>query len=315
LAHAPGDVDVMFNLSDTLLALGRGGEAARLLEDAAPRTGVESDPNIVDLAATAEQIRHAMARGRIDAENLLASRDANQQAERLLRSGALDEAREYLEVALQCDPEDFRALNNQGLLAWYRNDGETAWLRFNQCLAIRPAWTDALINAFDTALAMGDIGAIAPRIDGALAVDPGHAAALSMRRHIQAQGPVIREFRSFEQLEANAALLGKAESALEKAKQAEAILIYLDAIKLQPQNPQAYNGLGIISFAEKRHADAFGLFEAASGLHPLDQDILMNLWQCAQTLRREGDVLPRLKDSLERNPALSDVRAIVKEYA
>ena len=67
---------------------------------------------------------------------------------------------------------------------------------------------------------------------------------------------------------------GKAELALEKAKQADAILIYLDAIKLQPQNPQAYNGLGIIAFAEKRHADAFGLFEAAAALHPLDQDIL-----------------------------------------
>lgn len=315
LARSPGDVDVMFNLSDTLLALGRGAEAAKLLEDAAPRTGVESDPGIVDLAATAEQIRHAMARGRIDAENLLASRDANQQAERLLRSGALDEAAKYLDLAMQCDPEDFRALNNLGLLAWYRNDGETAWLRFNQCLAIRPAWTDALINAFDTALAMGDIAAIGPRIDGALAMEPGHAAASSMRRHIQAQGPVIREFRSFEQLETNAALLGKAEQALEKAKQAEAILIYLDAIKLQPQNPQAYNGLGIISFAENRHADAFGLFEAASGLHPLDQDILMNLWQCAQALRREGEVLPRLKQSLERNPDLTDVRAIVKEYA
>ena len=116
-------------------------------------------------------------------------------------------------------------------------------------------------------------------------------------------------------MEANAALLGKAALALEKAKQPEAILIYLDAIKLQPQNPQAYNGLGIISFAEKRYADAFGLFEAASGLHPLDQDILMNLWQCAQALRREGEVLPRLKQSLERNPDLADVRAIVKEYA
>ena len=195
LARSPGDVDVMFNLSDTLLALGRGCEAAKLLEDAAPRTGVESDPDIVDLAATAEQIRHAMARGRVDAENLLASRDANQQAERLLRSGALDEAAKYLDLAMQCDPEDFRALNNRGLLAWYRNDGETAWLHFSQCLAIRPAWTDALINAFDTALAVGDIAAIVPRIDGALAVEPGHAVALSMQRHIQAQGPVIREFR------------------------------------------------------------------------------------------------------------------------
>jgi tetratricopeptide (TPR) repeat protein len=86
-------------------------------------------------------------------------------------------------------------------------------------------------------------------------------------------------------------------------------------LKLRPGNPQALNGLGILAFQEKRYDDAFGLFQAATALHPLDQDILMNLWECAQSLRREKEVLPKLKLSLERNPALEDIRAIVKEYA
>ncbi len=315
LAKSPGETDILFNLSDTLLALGRPAEAAKLLEDAAPKTGVESDPNVVDLAATAEQIRHAMSRGRIDVENLLASRDANQQAERLLRTGALAEAKTYLDLALQTDPQDFRAHNNSGLLAWYRDDGVEAWSCFMRALAIRPAWTDALINAFDTAMAVEAIDVIEKPVADALAASPNHVAALAMRRHIQSQGPAIHLFKNFERLEANAALLAKAEKAMEQAKQGDAIALFLKAAEVQPQNPQAYNGLGIIAFSEKRYADAFGLFEAASGLHPMDQDILMNFWQSAKALRREGDVLPRLRNSLQRNPALEDIKAIVKEYA
>ncbi|MEO6096371.1 MAG: glycosyltransferase [Fibrobacteria bacterium] len=314
-AKAPAEVDILFNLSDTLLAVGRPAEAVRLLEEAAPKSGVESDPTLIDLAATAEQIRHAMSKGRIDTENLLASRDANQEAERLLRMGALAEAKTYLDLALECDAGDFRAHNNMGLLAWYREDGEAAWRCFNHALAIRPAWSDALVNAFDTALALGDVARIAPCVEAALSASPSHAAALSIRKHLQAQGPVIREFKNFEQLEANAALLVKAEKAMDQAKQAEAILVYLEAIKLQPQNPQAYNGLGILAFSDKRLADAYGLFEAASGLHPADQDILMNLWQSARAMSRESEVLPKLRQSLQRNPALEDVKAIIKEFA
>jgi GT2 family glycosyltransferase/tetratricopeptide (TPR) repeat protein len=314
-AKAPAEIDILFNLSDTLLAVGRPADAARLLEEAAPKSGLESDPAVIDLAATAEQIRHAMSKGRIDAENLLASRDANQEAERLLRSGALAEAKTYLDLALECDAGDFRAHNNLGLMAWYREDGEAAWRCFNRALAIRPAWSDALVNAFDTALALGDAAMIAPCVEAALSASPNHAAALSIRRHLQAQGPAIHEFKSFEQLEANAALLAKAEKSMEQAKQAEAILGFLEAIKLQPQNPQAYNGLGILAFSDKRLADAFGLFEAASGLHPVDQDILMNLWQCARAMSRESEVLPRLRKSLQRDPALEDVKAIIKEFA
>ena len=315
LRHAPGDADTLFNLSDTLIALGRHGEAARLLEDSAHKTGVESDSDLPDLAATAEQIRHAMAKGKVDGDALLASRDANQQAEKLLRSGSPAQAKAFLDAALEFDPADFRALNNLGLMAWYQNDCEEAWREFQRCLAVRPAWADALVNAFDTALALRDAALLKPCLDAALAQRPDHPQALAMRRHIQAQGPALYCFQGFEALESNAALLERAEKALEAGDRKDAILTFLEAVKIQPQNPQAYNGLGIIAFSDKRHADAFGLFDAAAGLHPLDQDILMNFWQCAQALRREGEVIPKLRDSLQRNPGLEEVKAIVKEYA
>lgn len=312
--HAPAEADVIFNLSDTLLTLGRGEEALRLLEDAAGKNPAPAGEG-PDLAAMAEQVRHALSRGRLNASDLLASRDANQQAEALLRRKDIAGAVEYLKAAIESDAEDFRAYNNLGIASWYEGSGNAAWNFFCLALEVRPAWTDALINAFDTGLALSDPESLGVLLDHALAANPNHPQALAMRRHLKAQGPSICMFRTFEALEANARRLADAERLMEQGKQGEAILAFLDAVKSLPENPQAYNGLGVIAFAEKRTADAFGLFELAVALHPADQDILLNLWQCAQALGRTGDVLPKLRQSVDKNPALAEVKAALKAYA
>lgn len=317
LAHAPAEPDIIFNLCDTLLTVGRAEEAARLLEEAArkspPATGAVSDGP--DMAAMAEQIRYALSRGRVDAAALLASRDANQQAEALLRAGDTESAVDYLKAAIEADRHDFRAYNNLGIASWYVDNGDAAWNFFCLALETRPAWADALVNVFDTALALSDPESALVLIDAALAVDPSHPQALAMRGHLKAQGPAISMFRTFEALEANALRLSEAERAMEQGRQGEAITTFLAALKAHPENPQAFNGLGVIAFAEKRLADAFGLFEMAAVLNPADQDILLNLWQCAQATGREGDVLPKLRQSVDSNPALAEVKAALKAYA
>ena len=313
LRHSPAEIDFLFNLCDTLLAVGRADEAARLLEEAARQAGAAQDGP--DLGAMAEQIRHALARGQVDAAALLASRDANQQAEALLRAGDTAGAVEFLKAAIESNPDDFRAYNNLGIASWYEKNGDAAWNFFCLALESRPAWADALVNAFDTALSLSDPESMQVLIDNALDAVPDHPQGMAMRRHLKAQGPSVSMFRTFEGLEDNARRLAQAERLMEQGKQGEAILVFLDALKAHPENPQAFNGLGIIAFSEKRLADAFGLFEMAASLHPAEQDILLNLWQCAQALGREGDVLPKLRQTVDHNPALADVKAALKAYA
>lgn len=313
--YAPFEPDIVYNLADTLIALGRAAEASRYLAERAGSVGGSpADPQI-DFGASAEQLAHALEDGKADGERLLASREANQKGESLLRSGNADGAKDLFQAAVREDGRDFRAHNNLGLTAWYRERGEEAWKHFTDALAIRPAWTDALINAFDTALSLGCIEAMKPYLDKAAAAKPDHAEAAAMRAHVLADGPAIYSGMSFEGLQEGSAVLKRAEKAMKEGRQSEAIQTYMEALQLRPKNPQAMNGLGIIAFGEKRYTDAYGLFEAAAGMHPLEQDILMNLWQCAQALRREVDVLPQLKLSLEQDPDLEDVRAVVREYA
>lgn len=310
LGHVPAEPDTVYNLVDTLVALGRAGEALRLLEDPP-----EMDPDAADaaeMAATAEQIRHALETGEVRADRLTASREANLEAEAFLRAGNPGKARTLLEEILRGDASDFRALNNLGLAEWYQGRVEEAWTRFRACLSLRPAWSDALVNGFDAALACRRADELKPCLDKALALRPDHPEARRMAMHLDREGLAIASCRSFEALEADSAVLAKAEKAMQGNLKSDAILAFLEAMRRRPENPQALNGLGIIAFAEARHVDAYALFDAAVALHPMDQDILVNLWQAAQALRREGDVLPRLKTSLERNPALHDIKAILE---
>ena len=309
LRHGPAHPDTVHNLADTLLALGRAEEALRLLEN--PPELEPGTADAAEMSVTAEQLRNALEAGAPDPARLTASREANLEAEALLRAGEPGKARDLLEQALRGDAGDFRALNNLGLAEWYLGRAEAAWERFRACLALRPAFGDALVNAFDAALACGRADELGPIADKALARRPDHPEARRIAFHLDREGRALAHCRSFEALEEDAAILARADKAMQENRKSDAINAYLDAMQRRPQNPQALNGLGIIAFAESRHVDAYALFDAACALHPMDQDILVNLWQAAQALRREQDVLPRLRTSLERNPALHDVKAIL----
>ena len=50
--------------------------------------------------------------------------------------------------------------------------------------------------------------------------------------------------------------------------------------------------------------DAYALFDAAVALHPMDQDILVNLWQAAQSLRKEGGLEHRMGSAAAAEDAL-----------
>ena len=325
LARSPSDCDVIQNLADSLLLSGQA-EAALALLDAPPpeaRAGAEA----AGLPDAAEQIRHALAGGllradhgssgeyRYTAGNLIASRDRNRESEALLKDGSPEKARDAFAAILAGDPTDFRALNNMGLAAWYLGRLEDAFENFRKCLALRPAWSEALINAFDTALALGRVQDFQPLLAKALAAAPAHPVALKLRDHIGKEGLSLPIGSSFEELEQGAALLEEAEKELQAGRYTEATLKFLAALDGRPKHPQALNGLGITAFAQGKHADAYALFESAAALNPLDQDILMNLWQSAQALRREGEVVPKLRSSLEKDPTLGDVRAALKAYA
>jgi tetratricopeptide (TPR) repeat protein len=310
LRNGPAEADAVFNLVDTLLAMGRADEALRVLEE--PPALADADARI-DLAASAEQIRHALESGKPNPGRLASSRDANHRAEALLRAGRHDDARAAAEAALREDGSDFRAINNMALCAWYQGRAAEAFDLFRGCLRVRPAWSDALVNAFDAALASRRTAELRPLVEAALSRDRNHPEASRMELHIDREGLALEACKSFEDLESDAELLSRAEKAMQEGRRPEAIRLFLEAMERRPQNPQALNGLGVIAFQEKRAEDAYALFEAAAALHPMDQDILVNLWQAAQSLRKEGEVLPRLKDSLERNPAMHDVKAILEK--
>ena len=315
--HDSENADIIYNLADTYTALGHWEKGERILLEAAKKGGEQAAWVQADFGASAEQIVYLRETSK-DYPNfsaLLISRENNQAGEACLRSGDLQGAKAAFKIAIDTNAQDFRAENNLGLVAWYENQAEMALNHFLKCLAIRPTWGDAMINAFDTALFLGQVEKIQEPIQQGLSINSDHKQALAMKSHILNFGESIYGYKDFDTLELKSQPFVQAEAAMKEGKQKEAIDIFLKEIQKSKHCPQGYNGLGIIAFAEKRYNDAYGLFEMAASQSPLDQDILLNLWQSSQELKLEREVMPKLKLSLEKNPKLEDIKAIVREFA
>src|SRR6185436_712906 len=139
LQFGPADVDTVFNLADTCVALGRCEDALSLLQN--PPAMDKRQEEEAEFSAMIEQIRDAMAKGAVDGARLIEARERNIEGEKLLRAGQAEQALAVFQAILREDAGDFRALNNLGLAQWYLGNGQEAWDAFAACLAIRPCWT------------------------------------------------------------------------------------------------------------------------------------------------------------------------------
>ncbi len=304
-AQDPGEANFSLNLAETLIRLRRPSEAQSVLETAAGARPHSEYP------AAAEQLRRTLTQPAPDWDALFLSWDVNSRAEAALRAGKSAEAETQCAPQAEAHPGDFRAWNNRGVAAFQLGRADEAWRCFERSLDLWPDWDDALANAFDAALATRNKEALARRLEAALRAQPDHVLARRMQRHLEGEGEALYAARAFDELEAGAALLEKAESDMKAGRPAEALRSFLDAVEKRPENPQALNGLGIIAFAQNRFDDSFRLFEQAARLNPQDQDILLNLWESARAVRRESDVRPALEQSLHRHPEFHEVRQIL----
>ncbi len=225
-----------------------------------------------------------------------------------INAGLWNEALSEIEIRVKQEQDFDVCFNYMGVIAMYSGTPQEALTYFGYSLDKNPIFSDALMNAFDAALASQNIPAIKVRIQTALQVDPRNRVALRMKHHLEKEGEAISVAGNYQELEEGAAILEKAESQIQEGQSLEALQSFLDAVEKRPSNPQALNGLGIIAFAQNRFDESFHFFEEAARLNSGDQDILINLWESARALRKEKEVLPMLQDSLNRNPDFFDVR-------
>ncbi|MFH0921106.1 MAG: glycosyltransferase [Fibrobacterota bacterium] len=310
LTILPDLEDALFNFSDVALLLERTGEVVEVFEKALVRA-----PHLKEIRKHLETIRLKTAQSgtAVDFQKVIAARELNLQGEKWIQEGLLDKAEKVFHEILEHDSANFVAINNTGLLHWYRNDVAAAYERFRAALSLCPVYEDALINIFDAALRLKRMPEAVPLFTAALDANPTLRDAREMLAQIKLRGDRIYDIAHYSQIDPGLQLNLDGKALLEEMKLNDATLKFLDAIEQHGENSDSFCGLGIIQFYRQEYQDAFRLFGRATDLNPLSQDALVNLWDAALMLECAELARPRLQNALDVDPTLSDVRRLLEE--
>ncbi len=307
------DEDTLVNYCDAGITLGKKGEVLGTLNKVFSYPGKAA--SLPEPYQIFQQLKLEANEGSWDAEKIIASREKNIAGENLIREGLLEKAENLFQSVLAEDSQNFRSLNNMGLISWYKKDATLAWEFFKKALLINPAYVDALVNGFDACLAIKNIEEFRTILDEALRVEPGCREAVEILHLISEKGENIYQLNNFEEADSSQQKIMDGDQHLKAGNLDEATLSYLDALDLNPQNYKAINGLGVIAYKRKMNPDAHRLFEAAVLLNPLDEDSLLNLWENSKSMNSQKQVIHHLQNALQIDPSLKDIREALDSFS
>jgi tetratricopeptide (TPR) repeat protein len=310
LKFNPVDSDAILNYYDAALRMGISQNVVRIMEHA-----LSLNPAMMEIRLALQEFKVNQKKGSLDAEQIIQSRERNIAAENLIREGLPEKAREILEAIVQQDPDNYRSLNNLGLLAWYERQADVAYEYFSRASDLNPWYVDAVVNQYDCAFLANRIDEFKPRLQRAIELNPGIDELLHIQQEIgNAQTPERLQvyFRNdAEQTKLRDQILA-AHRLLEEEKFDSAILLFADLLNDYPENVECLNGMGIAAFYRRRYDDAQLLFRHALQISPLDSDTLVNFWDAAVKLGDTLEARAVLQNALSIDPSLTAVAAILE---
>ncbi len=310
LALDPVYIDALYNFSDAAMVLGRIDEAKGVLSEA-----LLKDPLLKDIRNYLAKlnIEEKGNESNLDFGKIISARELNIQGEKMINEGLFDKAESQFKEILKHDSSNFVAINNLGLVYWYRNDVASAYSLFLKALEICPVYEDGLVNIFDAALKLKKVPEIKPILEKAIDKNPLLRNATEILSQIKMRGDKIYDIDHYGQIDPSHKLNLEGRALLDDLKLNEATLKFLDSLDKNGKNSDAYCGLGIIQFYRAEYEDAFSLFSLAVSLNPLSQDALLNLYDAALKLGTTEMVRPYLENALEIDPGLSLLRKVLHE--
>ena len=196
------------------------------------------------------------------------------EAQRRFSENNFPAAQLAYEQALALRPNFPEALNNLGCVLEAQDQYVAAQARFEQALECAPAFAEARANLGRVLLRSGRPEAAKYQLEQSLLTTPDHIASLHY--------------------------LGLTEKALGHLAAAEAALV--QAVDLQPRAPELRNNLGNVLVAQGRYAAAMTHYAEALALEPHNPAAALNL---ANALSRQGrldEAIARYDQALLRQP-------------
>jgi tetratricopeptide (TPR) repeat protein len=173
-----------------------------------------------------------------------------------------------------------------GIVSWAQQSWNDAYLMFMKSVSIRPDYMDALVNLFDAALKLRKINEVQPVFENACSVNPDLEEVIVLRDSIREQGDAIYTSKRALSIGFYSPIIDEAKKELESGNLYRAMELFLKANDQEGPSAEAFCGLGIISYYQKRFDDAFVLFVESLKLNPTDKDTYLNLLDAAKSCNR-----------------------------
>ncbi|MBN1757019.1 MAG: hypothetical protein JW863_01805 [Chitinispirillaceae bacterium] len=216
-------------------------------------------------------------------------KEENIKAEEAIANGNLSEAAAILVTIVEKNPENWRAFNNMGILSWSQNAWNDAYTMFRKSVSLRPDYTDALVNLFDAALKLRKIHEVSGIFEDSYTKNPEIEEIAILHECIRDQGDEIYHSRRAFAVGIYNPVLEEAKKELDSGNLYKAMDLFLQVNDKEGPNPEAFCGLGIISYYQERFDDAFVLFSESLKLNPTDKETFLNLLDAAKACNRLVD--------------------------
>ncbi len=235
--------------------------------------------------------------------------EENEKAEEYIQAGDLPAAARILVDIVEKDPENWRAFNNMGIISWERKAWEDAFTSFKQACTLKPDYPDALINLFDAALKLQRIHEIQPVFEKAREADPENEEITIIAESIETQGDNIYTSERALSIGTSNPRIEEANKLLEEGQLNSAMEKYLAINDEEGPKAEVFNGLGIISYYQKRYKDAFTLFYESLKLNPVASDTYLNLIDAAKECGLSEDARKVYDFYCKEFPSLKKIEA------
>jgi tetratricopeptide (TPR) repeat protein len=215
--------------------------------------------------------------------------EENQQAEQHITNNDLPAAAAILVSIVERDPENWRAYNNMGIISWMQSAWSDAFTMFRRAAELKGDYLDALMNLFDAGLKLRRVGEALPLFRRALEINPDLEEIKIIAEGIEEQGDEIYQSERALQVGQYHEGIESANKLLEDGRINEAMTQYLDIVSNEGPNADAFCGLGIISYYQKRYEDAYSLFIESIKLNPVNTDTFLNMLDAARMIGRVAE--------------------------
>lgn len=306
--RADAELQAVIERARDALQAGQPDRARRLLARA-PESGPRA-ADVLTIKGMAQAARQQPEDARASLERSLAIDPAQPMALKVLAAicfndEELDQGLALLAKAAALDPDDFRPWYASGdILLNYRNQPREAVRVFQEAIRRRPEDVGSRIGLASALLALGEVEAASPVVDGLLRDAPDDPSVLrlaAVRARLLAQHPDVERFAG-EALQRNPsdveALIVRARSRLESGRREDALADAERAAALVPQNPAVLYLLAGIE-------NTLGLKEKAAATTQRHQEALAIAGRIDQ-LQKE---IRKAPDDLESHLRLGEVAA------